>query len=195
MKIRNDITAFILAGGKSSRMGTDKGLLPFQGKPMIQYIIEVLQQQFSSIQIISNVSGYTKFGFPVISDLIKDTGPIGGIYTGLMQSSTDWNFFTACDMPFLEISVIEKLTASTGNFDCVVATVELQPEPLCALYNKSCIPVINEMISQKNYKLQDLLGRLRITTINFNINPNNKSNPFRNLNTMKEFNLSEKHEG
>lgn len=194
MKSNDNISAYILAGGKSSRMGTDKGLVFFREKPMVKHVIDALKQKFSSIKIISNASEYTKFGLPVIPDLVKETGPIGGIYTGLMQSSTDWNFFVACDMPFLDLSVIEKLEEFIDESDCVVATVQQQPEPLCAFYNKSCIPVIGEMITGNNFKLQDLLKKLRTRKVEFDFSENDKLNPFLNLNSMNELLSSEKYD-
>ncbi len=81
-------TGIILAGGKSSRMGEDKGLVLLNGKPMIQYVIEALKGVVSDIIIISNNASYNKFGIPVYPDIIKDKGPVGGIFTGLHHSKT-----------------------------------------------------------------------------------------------------------
>jgi molybdopterin-guanine dinucleotide biosynthesis protein A len=194
MKRSIDISAFILAGGKSSRMGTDKGLLPFRGKPMVQHVIGVLQQHFRSVSIISNASGYTKFGLPVVNDMLKDKGPLGGIYTGLEQSRTEWNFFCACDMPFLDLSVLEMMTAFPYSTDAVVAKYYHHMEPLCACYNKSCLPVILEMNAAGNYKLHDLLSNLQVKAIDFSGVFESAFNPFRNLNTMEEVNLFAKDE-
>jgi molybdopterin-guanine dinucleotide biosynthesis protein A len=106
-------SAFILAGGKSVRMGTDKGLVDFKGKPMIKHLIEIVQPLFSDVIIISNNEAYQKFGLPVLKDRIKDLGPIGGLLTGLKYTNTDWNFFIACDLPFVQTKVINLLNDET----------------------------------------------------------------------------------
>lgn len=192
MKSSNDFNAFILAGGKSSRMGTDKGLLTFRGQPMVQHVIDKLKQVFESITIISNSPDYTKFGLPVLEDEIKSVGPIGGIYSGLKQSATSWNFFVACDMPFLTSNVLDKiLQVEIKSELCVVARYSDQLQPLCACYSKSCLPVIAKQIAVGNYKLHDLLKLLPLKEIDLTSISNN---PFRNLNTMEEVRLSEYYE-
>ena len=99
-------TGIILAGGKSSRMGEDKGLVLLNGKPMIQYVIEALKEVVSDIIIISNNASYNKFRIPVYADLIKDKGPVGGIYTGLYHSTTELNFCISCDVPMISSDFI-----------------------------------------------------------------------------------------
>ena len=83
----NAITGVILAGGKSSRMGFDKGLAILNGKPMIQYVIDVFEKLGLDIIIISNSPGYETFGYPIYNDLIPEKGPVGGIYTCLLYTS------------------------------------------------------------------------------------------------------------
>src|SRR5688572_33465590 len=109
MNHASNITAFILAGGKSSRMGTDKGLVPFRGKEMIRWSIDLLQPIFNDVYLVANRPEYAKFGLPVLSDMLHEKGPIGGIYTALTSSNTTWNFIMACDMPFMNNQVIHKL--------------------------------------------------------------------------------------
>ena len=103
------ITGVILAGGKSSRMGTDKGLLELNGKPLIQYAIDTLKSIGLEIIIISNNSDYEQFGFPVYPDIIPDKGPIGGVYTALSYSSTEKNLIVSCDTPFLSKKLLNYL--------------------------------------------------------------------------------------
>ena len=98
-------TAIILAGGKSSRMGSDKGLVLLNGKPMISYIIEILKKMQIPIIIISNNENYKQFGLPVFADIIKEKGPLGGIYTGLKNSKTESNIIVSCDVPFYQIEL------------------------------------------------------------------------------------------
>ena len=88
-QIENNISGYILAGGKSSRMGSDKGLMLLNKKAVIQHAIEQLEKSVKNIFIISNNIEYEKFGFKLIPDLIKDIGPAGGIYTALKHTHTN----------------------------------------------------------------------------------------------------------
>jgi molybdopterin-guanine dinucleotide biosynthesis protein A len=152
----NKITGIILAGGKSSRMGMDKGFCAVNGKPMVQYAIEVLEQICDSLIISSNNSDYELFGFPVIPDLIKDIGPMGGIYTGLKQSETQYNFFLSCDMPMVTSDIIWHILEQKQNYDAIVPLWNNYPEPMCAYYNKNIINTLEDFIKKKNFKIQDI---------------------------------------
>ena len=83
------IEAFILAGGKSSRMGADKGLIDLDGSPMIQSTIDVLELLDIPVNIIANNGAYIKLGQPIYEDILQDKGPLGGIYTALAKAKTD----------------------------------------------------------------------------------------------------------
>lgn len=110
------ISAVILAGGLARRMnGADKGLQKFQGKPLIQHVIERLQPQISDISINANrnLADYQKFGLPVFSDELADyQGPLSGILTGLKKAQTDYMLFVPCDCPFLPLNLLEKLKSA-----------------------------------------------------------------------------------
>ena len=86
---KRPISIFILAGGKSSRMGRDKGLVPLKGRPMISYLIDTIVGLDLPVSIISNESGYESFGYPVFPDLVKDKGPLGGILSAFSNTETD----------------------------------------------------------------------------------------------------------
>jgi len=186
MEACNPITAIILSGGKSSRMGTDKGLTLLNEKPMTQYAIDLLSPLFCETLIIANDPSYGVFELPVYEDLLADRGPLGGIYTGLTFSTTPWNFFIACDMPFMTTHVIEKLLMHMTDCDIVVAVHNQSPEPMCALYNKSCLTVVEKQLALEKYKLQDLYPLLRVKEVDFTQEFLSESNPFLNINTMEE---------
>ena len=102
MPSKKSLAAIILAGGRSSRMGTEKGLMPFRGKPMIRHIIDLLQSlDINPIQIITQHGAYEQFELPCYPDLIQNKGPLGGIYSGLVHSTATKNLVLGCDMPFL----------------------------------------------------------------------------------------------
>ena len=107
--------AIILAGGNSSRMGSDKGLVLLNGKPMIQYCIDTLESLNLPIIIVSNNKEYEKFGFPVYADVIPEKGPLGGIYTGLYYSKKDKNIVISCDTPFVSPRLLRLMIDKSSN--------------------------------------------------------------------------------
>ena len=108
MKSKNNITGIILAGGKSSRMGTEKGLILYKNKPFVEHIIEAMNPLVDNIIIISNNKAYKSFGFRCYEDLIKNTGPLAGIYTGLRYSKTENNLIVSCDVPLINTVILIK---------------------------------------------------------------------------------------
>ena len=91
MAVKNNITGIILAGGKSSRMGSDKGFLKLNDKRFVLYSIEALKPLVSEILIVSDNENYDTFGYKRIEDIIKNSGPVAGIYSGLKASKTEYN--------------------------------------------------------------------------------------------------------
>ncbi|QBN18015.1 molybdenum cofactor guanylyltransferase [Flavobacterium nackdongense] len=183
-----DITGYILAGGKSSRMGTDKGLLLFEGKPMIQYVIEQMQPIFSKVVIVSNNPEYEKFGFEVIPDLIKDSGPAGGIYTALNHSDTKLNFMVSCDMPFVTAAAIEFVIKNSEESQIVLLENKARIEPLFGIYAKDCEPIWLELMEQKVIKLQEMVLRFQLKTIPVENNEIFATSFFKNINTKEDLN-------
>lgn len=164
-----DITAIILAGGKSSRIGFDKGLAEIHSVKMIERVLSVAKKTTNNIIIISNNSSYNFLGLPVYEDIIKDCGPIGGIYTGLNYSKTDYNIVIACDMPFIEEGIINRLLDNCDDYDVVVPLIENNFEPLCACYNKSITPFLKTLIENKEYSVYKAIKQLRYKPILLNI--------------------------
>ena len=133
------ITGIILAGGKSARMGEDKALKLHQNKPFISYIIESLEHFTSKIIIVSDHKSHEQFAYPRISDCIPNKGPLGGIYSGLLQSSTEKNIILSCDIPFVIPKVIQGLLNEyQKSFDAIV----YRSNPLIGIYNRSIISKI-----------------------------------------------------
>ena len=138
------MNAIILAGGKNSRIGTRKALLKVNGKPIIQRTIEVLQPLFDKIILVTNEPDiYRSFGLPMVSDEIPGEGPLSGIHAGLGISDPLYNLVVACDMPFVEIKLLEYLKSfvnQVGNSDqspaCIIPSWSKGIEPLHALYHR-----------------------------------------------------------
>lgn len=184
------IEAFILAGGKSSRFGSDKTVFMFNGKPLIQHVIDSLQPLFSSITIIANDSSkYSFIAIPVFPDIIPGLGPLGGIYTALTYAKTDCIFVCAADMPFLNSEFISYMLEIPHIYDCLVPCWEGNTEPLHAIYSKSCLPHIQKLIQEKKYKISHLFQDADVRYIRDDeliLYAENPSNLFYNINQRND---------
>ena len=107
--MRKKIVAYILAGGKSSRMGDDKGLLLLHEKPVIQYMIDEIKKVTDDISIVTSNEKYKQFNLKIIEDTFKDKGPAAGIDAALLDAKEETIFITSCDMPFVDEKSILKL--------------------------------------------------------------------------------------
>lgn len=159
---RVEMTAIILAGGKSSRMGFDKAFIKIRGIPIIKRQLKQLKQIFKKIIIVTNNPLNYKFkGARVIGDLITERGPLGGIYSGLKASFSDYNFVVACDMPFLNKALIRYMIKDRDNYDVVIAKIDGKFHPLFGLYSKNCIPAIEEMLKQNKLKVSSIFPKVK----------------------------------
>jgi molybdopterin-guanine dinucleotide biosynthesis protein A len=186
-KIKNT-NGYILAGGKSSRMGTDKGLLLIEGKAMIEYVIEQMQSVFDNLVIVSNNPAYQKFGLKVIPDLIKDIGPAGGIYTALNHSDSQLNFIVSCDMPFVTKEAIEFIITNTNESQIILLENQGKLEPLFGVYSKDCEEKWLQLIEQEKVKLQDMVLHFKLKTIPVENNEIFAATFFKNINTKADYN-------
>jgi molybdenum cofactor guanylyltransferase len=177
------ITAFVLAGGHSSRMGSDKGLMIFNYREMIMHVVDVVQKVFDKVIIITNNPEYRKFGLDILQDISPGMGPAGGILTGLSQSVTPWNFFIACDMPFITQEVITRLTEKTdSDYEAIVPLTQAGSQPLCALYHKNAAQKFSQHVAEGRLKMHDIVSSLNHTSVNVLVNAG-EIDPFSNINT------------
>ncbi len=178
------ITAIVLAGGKSSRMGVDKGTMLLNGKTMIEHVLEAVKPIANNIILIANDNKYNTFGYPVFKDVYVDCGPIAGIYTGLMNSTTEKNVVLSCDIPFLNTKLVEKLIAYEKDYDALITRINQKTEPLIGIYNKRCSKFLLESIKKKEYKIQEALAHLETEFLDLN----EFLNASININTLTDFN-------
>lgn len=152
-------SAIVLAGGHSRRMDTDKALLSWQGEYLIQRIVRLLKKRFKEIWVVTGeTKRYTELlDVPVLEDVIKNKGPMGGLYTGLLASSNDYNFVVACDMPLIDLNVLDLLIREIDSSQIIVPEIAGFNVPTMALYHKSCLVKIEEMLQGKDWSLQSLL--------------------------------------
>jgi molybdopterin-guanine dinucleotide biosynthesis protein A len=177
------VTGIILAGGNSSRMGFDKGLADFRGKPLVQYSIDILQGICSRIIISSNSPFYLRLGFPVQSDIFPGTGPMGGIYSTLLRSETEHNLVLSCDTPFVTPALMRRLLENAEAYQVVLpASKPGFTEPLIGYYHKNNITALLGFIEGGNMKLIDYIE----TTFYKVIPVYNDPDQFININTPEE---------
>ncbi|MGA1226004.1 MAG: molybdenum cofactor guanylyltransferase [Tamlana sp.] len=164
-----NITGIILAGGKSSRMGTDKGFLTLKGKPFIQHSIDALKPFTSDIIIVSNNSDYDVFGLKRIEDIIENEGPLAGIYSGLKHTKTDYNLILSCDIPLINSNILQKLIDAI-NDDSEVIQIESNGKtmPLIALYKKQCEQTFLEFLNKNERRLQLAISKCRMKNVVLN---------------------------
>ena len=160
------ITGIILAGGESSRMGSDKGLEKLCGKPLINYAIDVFTGLCSEIIISSSSSAYKDFGFQVVKDEYPGIGPMGGIYSALRQSKTDNNLVLSCDLPFVTKELLSYILENASGYHVAVPWQgERHYEPLCGFYSLSVLSEMSAYIKKGNYKLPDLFEEISINKL------------------------------
>jgi len=142
------ISGFVLAGGKSSRMGRDKALMQVEGKPLVLRAAEILRPFVPEVTLLAPADWYGNLGFPVIADKWPDQGPMAAICTGLLSSTTEWNVFLACDLPMISQQFIQLLVqrSRATRADAVVPRTADGWQPLSAAYHSRCRAVFARAI-------------------------------------------------
>jgi len=165
------MNAIILAGGKSSRFGSDKAMYKLEQKPMLENIVEKLEVFFDNIYIIGNekqklkeVNRQIKF----LSDIIPDKGPLGGLYTGLSESDSQFNYLQACDMPFIceeYLNFMKSYIKEDSNYDAYIPVKDGYLEPFVGIYNKSIKNDILKLIKKEQLNFDYLFNEINIKKI------------------------------
>ncbi len=187
----SSISGIILAGGRSSRMGTDKAFIQIGSKTLIEKMFDLIKKYCVEILISANDNtGYSFPGQRIIPDERHGLGPIGGIYSCLKQSRTENNLVIAVDMPFINDGLIQFLLANTGNAELVVpATGKGKIEPLCAVYRKSVAAYLEKMIAENDLKVQNLMNYCRSHKLHITREQEFYNDRlFFNVNTQADFN-------
>jgi molybdopterin-guanine dinucleotide biosynthesis protein A len=176
---------FVLVGGKSSRMGCDKALLPFHGEPLARHIAAVVATAAGSAIFVGNPEVYRHLGYAVVNDRKPGLGPLSGIHTALSVSDRDWNLIVACDMPELTAPFLKNLLdlAEQCDADCLApAGPSGRPEPLCAVYHRRTLPRIEAALEAGVLKVMQALSGANIS-----VHPVTDAALFQNCNTPGEW--------
>jgi len=184
------MNAVILVGGKSSRMGTNKAFLELKGKTFIELQIELLREMFDEISISANTpSEYEYLNLPIFKDIYPGKGPLGGIYTSLINSSSLHTFMLACDMPFVGPELIKHLKDLTKEYDVVIPKSENGLEPLHAFYSKNCIEPIKRELDENNLRIRSFFPQVNVKIVELDslASSDHFKNSIKNLNTMADY--------
>lgn len=162
-----DISCIVLAGGKGLRLGRNKVLESIGNKSLLEHVISKISS-FKSDIIIVTASGQSlpqSGSHPrlrVLTDIYPGKGALGGVYTGLLASSSFYNLAIACDMPFLNQALLHYMIQLSSGFDMVVPRLGNLVEPLHAVYSKDCLAPLERLIEQGNLKVSDILPLVRV---------------------------------
>ena len=187
------MTGTILAGGENKRIPVLKGHIEINGQRIIDSGINLLKNFFDRVIISTNTPElYFYCGVPMIGDIIKQRGPIAGIFSVLSNTGDDI-FVTACDMPFIKPELVSLLVARCAlheeNWDAVIPVFEGRPQPLLGIYSKNILSVIEERLRKELRSLRDMLTELKVLYIKEEevreVDPEGRS--FININTMEDF--------
>jgi molybdopterin-guanine dinucleotide biosynthesis protein A len=189
-KTSANVSAVILAGGNSSRMKSNKALLPFCGELFIERIYRQMSSIFRDVILVTNTPELYRFlPCPTIPDIFPGMGSLAGIHAGLSNSETPYVFVVACDMPHLNEALIRRLLTEIDGQDVVIPESDGGLEPLHAVYGKSALPVLEEALSMGNRKIVACCNSLSTTVIPRDevgkIDPGFLS--FRNINTPEDY--------
>jgi molybdopterin-guanine dinucleotide biosynthesis protein A len=159
------MSSIILAGGHSSRLRQGKCSLVFAGEGLLQRLIVRLSRLHGEV-IVVLAQGQREPLLPrhvkIATDMYSGKGPLMGIYSGLKLSQDPHSVVVACDMPFLNIKLLRYMTGLAGGFDVVIPKLGELVEPLHAVYSTKCLSVMENMLEDGNFKISDLLQRVRV---------------------------------
>lgn len=194
------ISLAILAGGLSSRFGSNKALTPIDGRPIIERVLGVVHDLSDDLYLITNTPDlYQHLGLRMVADILPEGGALRGLHTALSSSEREWVLCLACDMPFVQPALLTHLLAlihsvGASEWGAVVPRHPEGAEPFCAAYRREfCLPEIEPLLANRRYRLQGLLDRVHVRYVEppelTNVDPELLS--FINVNTPDEWKAAE----
>lgn len=161
------ITAVVLAGGRSRRLGRNKALELVGGVPLIARVTSAIEPISSeTVVVVAEEEQASVLPLPtqarVVRDLYPNSGSLGGILTGLTAASRAWALVVACDMPFLSQALLADMASARSSYDAVVPLLDGRPEPIHALYSKDCIGPIRKNVDAGELKISAFFEMVRV---------------------------------
>ena len=147
-------------------MGENKAFIEIDGVPIIHRIYDLFKELFREIIIVTNQKElFLNFDSKIYSDLFPNKGALGGLYTGLVFSNFTYSFCVACDMPFINKSLVQYLIKNIEDYDVIVPLTKDGLQPLHAIYSNHCLDPIKETIENGKYKIIDFYSLVKVKVI------------------------------
>jgi molybdopterin-guanine dinucleotide biosynthesis protein A len=160
------MTGIILAGGRSKRMGENKAFIDAVGIPLFERVYRVFKEIFSEIIIVANdARPFKRYEAHLQKDVILNKGALGGLYTGLLHSSSYHTFCSACDMPLLNPLLIKYMTKEKDEYDVIVPKTHDGLHPLHAIYSKKCLIPMRQLLNRDDLKIVNFFQQVRVRYI------------------------------
>jgi molybdopterin-guanine dinucleotide biosynthesis protein A len=185
-----NVAAFILAGGKSTRMGTDKAFVQLKGRTLLNRMLETARSVCPHVAVVGSSTKFSPYA-PVVEDVFPDCGPLGGIHAALQSATSDLNLILAVDLPFVTPRLLEFLLTKAAESPTTLITVPRTSQgwqPLCAVYRRDFRKIAENSLRARRYKIDSLFEPSRTQAITaedlqatgFSVDL------FRNLNTAED---------
>ena len=190
MSCEADVAAFILAGGKSTRMGSDKAFVMLGGRTLLARAVEVARTVSPDVYIVGSAAKFARFA-PTVDDIFPGCGPLSGIHAALRASSSELNLILAVDVPFVSAAFLEFLIGRAKKASSATATVVRVGggwQPLCAIYRREFADAAERALKEGQYKIDALFdpARTEVVTEEQLQSAGFSSQLFRNLNTPED---------
>lgn len=192
MSLLKNIDGYILAGGLSSRMGSDKGLLKVNNRCLIEYVIDHLKPCVDRIFICADNAAYIHLGYPLIADSTPQAGPAGGIAAALRHATATSLFVISCDTPFVSEQLIRHIILLSAGAEITIPLVNGYMEPLSGVYSKSCDHDWQEMLNKGQRKMQAFIEHFNYRVLDYKADLQSDEGAFININTPEDFENAKK---
>jgi molybdopterin-guanine dinucleotide biosynthesis protein A len=188
--MESDVTAFILAGGKSLRMGRDKAFVELGGQTLLGRALDVASVVTRDCRIVGDPAKFAVFG-PVVEDIFRECGPLGGIHAALLSAKGELNLMLAVDLPFMEVKFLEYLIVQARETSAVVTVPHAGGglQPLCAIYRRKFVEVAERALRERKNKIDPLFAEVETRVLDEGELSRAGFLPdiFRNLNTLEHW--------
>ena len=154
---------YVIIGGKSSRMGTDKASLLFEGQTFLNRIIKAVNPQITSIKLVSSLEKHQNLSYETIPDIETNKGPVSAIASALSHTNTPLNLILSCDIPLIQQNLLDWLLKQHNDiFQATLICCNGKKMPLIGIYNKNCLPTFKEHLNINQLKLMTVLEDLKV---------------------------------
>lgn len=159
------VSVVILAGGQSRRLGRDKSLLELAGQPLVERVVTRLAPLSDDLVVVADhPARYQSLDMPVrfVTDQVRGMGSLMGIYSGLGVAHHRQALVVACDMPFLNVALLRYMIPLADGYDVVVPRLDSMLEPLHAIYGKTCLPHMAQLLERRERRIVAFFGEVQV---------------------------------